>query len=199
MSLLDLAVSVARKGLSAYFPSVAAVEVAKDLISEAVANKIRSEACARAYEILAQAHRSVMRTIVGQNAVLLLSLLPVYGLRSAWPFYVAYLAVAGHSGYSAAKHWPLLKHLCRSRSITATLSNEVQTALETELMQRQFYERKVVEWLGPDLKKLSDEIAQKLKPDVVAACTSMGVTLVLAFVAFRLFAIPLLEHQALLH
>lgn len=64
---------------------------------------------------------------------------------------------------------------------------------------REFYERKAVEWLGPDLEKLSEEVASKLRPDVVAAGVNIAFTLCMAFIAFRVFAIPLLEARALGH
>lgn len=186
-----------KPALTSIFPAFAAVDVAREFISEQVAQRIRELAYAKAYELLAQSHRGVVTTIVWQNALLLLSLVPVYWLHSAIPFYVAYVCVAGYSLYSVIQVWPLVARLFKTRSITGTLSHEVLMAINTELTQRQFYERKAVEWLGPDLKKIADEIARKLKPDVVAAIGNMTCTLLLAFVAFRLFAIPLLEHRAL--
>ncbi len=201
MAWYEKLIDAAKDGLTAYFPALGAVEAARDFISEAVAQKIRDEACQKAYALLAQTHHRVVRTILWQNATLLLSLLPVYLLQSALPFYVAYAGVAGYTLYSLAKAWPLVARLTarlvRTRSITQTLSHEVLDAINEELTLRQFIERKAVDWLGPDLKKLSDDIARKLKPDVLAAVGNMALTLLLAFVAFRLFAIPLLEHRAL--
>lgn len=197
MSFFDSALKFAKENLGNVFPALAAVSAAKDVLSEAVAERIRGEACAKAYALLAKTHRDVVTTIVWQNGALILSLAPVYYLHSAVPFYIAYAGVAGYSLIALGQQWPVVRKLCVTRSITATISGEVQLALEQELTQRQFYERKAVAWLGPDLKKISDEIAVKLKPDVVAAATNMATTLFLAFVAFRLFAIPLLEQQAL--
>ena len=178
-------------------PTKGPVDVAREFMSEAVAERIRGEACTKAYELLAKAHREVIRTIIWQNALLLVSLLPVYMLHSPWPFYVAYAAVAGYSIYAVGRYWPQLVRLVKARSITGALAAEVQAAMETELTQRQFYERKAVEWLGPDLKRIADDVAKKLKPDVVAAASNMAITLFLAFIAFRLFVIPLLEHRAM--
>jgi hypothetical protein len=199
MEWWDKMVTAAREGLSKVIPSLNPVDAARDYISEAVAQRIREEACAKAYALLAQTHRNVVTTIVWQNAVLLLSLLPVYLTHSPLPFYIAYIGVAGYTCYSVAKSWPLVKRIIRTRSVTETLSLEVLAAIETELTTRQFIERKAVEWLGPDLRKLSDEVAKKLRPDILAAVGNMAITLLLAFVAFRLFAIPALEHRALLH
>ncbi|MDR9836982.1 MULTISPECIES: hypothetical protein [Herbaspirillum] len=198
MEWLQNVLGVARATLTKVFPILGVVDAAQEFISESVAQRIRDEACTKAYAILAKTHRAVLTTIVWQNSVLLGSLLPVYWLRSPLPFYVAYVGVAGYSVYSVVSMWPLIRRLATTRSITATLSLEVLEAIKAELTQRQFIERKAVEWLGPDLKKISDEVAKKLKPDVLTAVANMGITLLLAFVAFRLFAIPLLEHKALL-
>lgn len=197
MDWFGRAVGAGKAALTQFFPSLGAVDAARDFISESVAQRIRDEACTKAYALLAQTHRSVLTTIVWQNAALLASLMPVYFLHSAWPFYIAYAGVAGYSAYSVWNMWPLVKRLAKTRSITQTLSQEVLSAIEAELTQRQFIERKAVEWLGPDLKNIADDIARKLKPDVMTAVANMGITLLLAFVAFRLFAIPLLEHRAL--
>ena len=105
--------------------------------------------------------------------------------------------MAGHSIYSASKAWPLLRRIVRTRSVTGAISQEVQSVIEAELTERDFIERKAVEWLGPDLKTIADDIARYLRPDIVAAAANMALTLVLAFVAFRLYAIPMLEHRAL--
>jgi hypothetical protein len=136
-------------------------------------------------------------SIAWQNGLLLLSLIPVYFLHKAWPFYLAYCGVVAYSGYSVFQLRGVLARLLETRSITKTISQEVKEAIEAELTQREFYERKAVEWLGPDLEKLSDDVAHKLKPDVVAAGLNMTFTLLMAFIAFRVFAIPLLEARAL--
>lgn len=126
-----------------------------------------------------------------------MSLLPVYLLHSAIPFYAAYSVVAGYSLQSLTEYRHVVLRLLKTRSVTQTLSTELLKAIEEELTLRDFYERKAVEWLGPDLRKLSTEIAVKLKPDVTAAAFNMAVTLLLAFTAFRVFAIPALEYKAL--
>jgi len=72
----------------------------------------------------------------------------------------------------------------------------VLDAIKIELTRRDFIERKAAEWVGPDLKKVSDQVARQLKPDIVAAFVNMALTLLPAFVAFRLLAIPMLEHRA---
>lgn len=191
--------NAAKSGLMSVFPALGAVDAAKDFISEAVAQRIRDEACAKAQALLTQAHRDVIHNIAWQNGLLLLSMLPVYLLRSPAPFYVAYACVAGYSAYSVFQSRALIGKLLRTRSLTQTLALEVREAVELELTQRQFYERKVVEWLGPDLDRLSHDVALKLRPDVRAAVVNMAFTLLMAFIAFRLFAIPLLEHKALMH
>jgi hypothetical protein len=197
MSWFQKAIDAAKATAISMFPALGVVDAARDYVSEAVAQKIKAEACAKAYELLAQTHRNVITTIVWQNALLFLSLIPVLLLHSPIPFYLAYTVVAGYSIYSVKKSWPMLERMVRTRSVTQTVSTEVLTAIQAELTQRQFYERKVVEWLGPDLRIIADDVAKKLKPDVVTALTNMAFTLLLAFVAFRLFAIPLLEHKAL--
>jgi hypothetical protein len=189
----------AKSQMTSLFPALGAVDAAKDFISEAVAQRIRDEACAKAQALLTKAHHDVLRNIAWQNGLLLLSIMPVYVLHSAAPFYVAYACVAGYTAFSVFQSRRLVLRLLRTRSVTQTLALEVREAIEQELTQRQFYERKAVEWLGPDLTKLSADVARKLRGDVLAAVTNMGFTLFMAFVAFRVFAIPLLEQKALLH
>ncbi|WP_157641863.1 hypothetical protein [Burkholderia ubonensis] len=191
--------TAAKSTLSSMFPAFGAVDAAREFISEAVAQRIRDESCTKAHALMAAAHRQVLFNIMWQNGLLMLSLIPVYFLHEPWPFYVAYTCVAGYTLYSVIQSRALIQRLCRTRSVTQTLALEVREAIETELTQRQFIERKAVEWLGPDLKQLSEDVARKLKPDVMAAAFNMAFTLLMAFIAFRLFAIPLLEHQALTH
>lgn len=195
MGWFDRISSMAGGALKSAFPAVEVVSAAKDFMTEAVANRIREEARNRAYEMLAQSHRSVVTTIVAQNAALMMSLVPVYYLQSAIPVYAM---VAAYSLYQVTKAWPIAVRFMRTMSITESISLEVLEAINTELVQRDFIERKAVEWLGPDLKHVSDGVARQLKPDIVAALVNMALTLLLAFIAFRLFAIPMLEHKALL-
>jgi len=178
-------------------PTFGVVSAAKDFVSEAVAAKIKAEASARAYELLARTHRSVVTTIVVQNAALFASLIPVYLLHSGWPFYVTYAGVAGYSVYTVVNSWPVIRRLVATGSLRETINTEVLLAIEAELTQRQFYERAIVEYLGPDLKAVAEDVGTRLLPDIRAAVVNMTLTLVLAFIAFRLFAIPMLEHRAL--
>lgn len=189
----------ARSALSTIYPAFGAVDAAREFISEAVAQRIRDEACIKAHALMAETHRKVIFNIIWQNGLLMLALVPVYLLRTPWPFYIAYACVFGYTLYSVVDSRKLIMRLCRTRSVTRTLALELREALETELTQRQFYERKAVEWLGPDLEKLSEDVARQLKPDVLVAVFNMAFTLLMAFVAFRVFAIPLLEHHALAH
>lgn len=187
------------KGKSA-LASIAPSDVfdgAKSLIADAVAERIRTEANAKARALIAQAHRKNIRTIAWQNGALMLSILPVYFLHAAWPFYVAYACVVASTLHSLYEVRGLLARLLRTRSVTKTLAAEVQEAICLELERREVYERKAVEWFGPDLATLSDKVARELKPEVMVAVANMAFTLLLAFVAFRVFAIPMLEHQAL--
>jgi hypothetical protein len=189
----------AKTALTSIFPALGAVDAAREFISEAVAQKIREEACIKAQALIAQAHRKVIFSIVWQNGLLMLSLVPVYLLRQPWPFYLGYACVFGYTLYSAYEYRAIIWRLCKTRSVTQTLALEVRGAIETELTSRQFYERKAVEWLGPDMKRLAEDVARKLKPDVMMAAFNMAFTLFTAFLAFRVFVIPLLEHQALMH
>jgi hypothetical protein len=198
-SLTSKLIGFARSALSTIYPAFGAVEAAREFISDAVAQRIRDEARLKAHALMAETHRKVIFNIVWQNGLLMLALVPVYFLRAPWPFYLAYACVFGYTLYSVMDSRQLIIRLCRTRSVTKTLALELREALETELTQRQFYERKAVEWLGPDLAKLSEDVADQLKPDVMAALFNMAFTLLMAFVAFRVFAIPLLEHHALMH
>jgi hypothetical protein len=193
--LLDAAKST----LSSVFPALGAVDAAREFISEAVAQQIRDKACVKAQALIAQAHRKVIFSIVWQNGLLMLSMVPVYFLRSPWPFYLAYACVFGYTLYSAYEYRAIIWRLCKTFSVTRTLALEVREAIETELMEGQLIQRKAVEWLGPDLERLSEDVARKLKPDVMGAAFNMAFTLFMAFIAFRVFVIPLLEHRALMH
>ena len=101
--------------------------------------------------------------------------------------------------YSIVESRHIILRLFRTRSVVQTLAHEIREAIEAELTQRGYYVQKVVEWLGPDLKEFSVDVARMLKPDVLAAAVNMAFTLFMAFLAFRVFAIPLLEQHALLH
>ena len=68
-------------------PAADAVLSVKDFVTEAVADRLRSEAKSRAYEMLAKTHRRVLVTTILQNAALMASAIPVYYLHSPWPFY----------------------------------------------------------------------------------------------------------------
>lgn len=197
MKFLEQLVSAAQARIREVAPVINGLFVAKDVLSDVVVQRIREEAQAKAQVILAQTHRNVLMTILWQNSVLLASLVPVYLLHSPIPFYLAYAVVTGYSIYAVATCWPLIYRLIKTRSVTQALAYEVQVALEKELVQRSLFERKAVEWLAPGIQTLSYDVATKLKKDVVAAATNMTVTIVLAFVAFRLFALPYLEHKAL--
>ncbi|MFP3637882.1 hypothetical protein [Paraburkholderia sp. SIMBA_054] len=198
-SLSARLLAAAKSTMTAMFPTFGAVTAAKDFISEAVAQNIREEACAKARTVLADAHRTVITNILWQNGLLMLAMLPVYLLRSAWPFYLAYAGVLGYTLYSVFQSRRIILRLCATRSVTQTLAAEVFEAIDAELQTRGIYQRKVVEYLGPDLKRVAQDAAVKLRPDVLAAAFNMGVTLFLSFVAFRLFVIPMLEHRALMH
>lgn len=198
MKFFDKLISAAQAQLKEAVPLLSGIFAAKDALSDAVVQRIHEEAQAKARAIIAQTHQTVLFTIFWQNAVLLASLVPVYFLHSAVPFYVAYAGVTVYTVYSVATSWPLIYRLLKTRSITKALAFEVQQALETELVQRSLFERKAVEWLAPGIQSLSYDVAAKLKKDVVAAATNMAVTLVLAFIAFRLFVIPYLEHKVLM-
>ncbi|PRC94823.1 hypothetical protein [Solimicrobium silvestre] len=173
------------------------LDAPKKAISDSIAAKIKLEATMRAYQILAGAHRSLINTILWQNALLLFSILPVYFLHSAIPFYIAYACVATYTTITFAQSWPQLMNCLKTRSLLIPIKSAVLQAIKAELCQLQFVERKVVEYLGPDLEELSSDIARQLLPDIRSALINMGLTLIMAFVAFRLTAIPMLEHRAL--
>ncbi|MGF6440243.1 hypothetical protein [Paraburkholderia youngii] len=197
MEWLDKVATAARSGLAQVFPAFGAVTAARDAIEEAVAQQIREAACAKGFEMLRQVHRNVLFTVAWQNSLLAASLLPVWVFRSPIPFYLAYAAVACYTVYSVATMRHIVLRLIKTRSVTDTVSAEVLNAIEVELGTLHFIKKKGIELLGPDLKKIADEVARKLRADVLAVAGNMALTLLLAFVAFRLFAIPLLEHRAL--
>ena len=197
MEWLDKVATAARNGLTQIFPAFGAVTAARAAIEEVVAKQIRDAACAKGFEILRQSHRSVLFTVIWQNSLLAVSLVPVWICRSPIPFYGAYAAVAAYTIYSLLKMRHVVVRLARTQSVTETVSGEVLAAIKAELADLHYIQQKGIELLGPDLKKIADDVARKLRPDVLAVVGNMALTLLLAFVAFRLFAIPLLEHRAL--
>lgn len=196
---LSQALDSAKTVINTVFPVFEAADAAKEAISDVVAQRIREEARAKAYAVLADTHRKVLFNIIWQNGLLLASLVPVYLLRSAVPFILAYACVVVGTMYSIVESRHIILRLFRTRSVVQTLAHEIREAIEAELTQRGYYVQKVVEWLGPDLKEFSVDVARMLKPDVLAAALNMAFTLFMAFLAFRVFAIPLLEQHALLH
>jgi len=196
---LSQALDSAKTVINTVFPVFDAADAAKEAISDVVAQRIREEARAKAYAVLADTHRKVLFNIIWQNGLLLASLVPVYLLRSAVPFILAYACVVAGTMYSIVESRHIILRLFRTRSVVQTLAHEIREAIEAELTQRGYYVQKVVEWLGPDLKEFSVDVARMLKPDVLAAAVNMAFTLFMAFLAFRVFAIPLLEQHALLH
>jgi hypothetical protein len=85
----------------------------------------------------------------------------------------------------------------RVRSLFLIVKQTISKEIENELGRLPVYGKKAIEYLGPDLDKLSHDIADELIPDIRAALIHMILTLVMAFIAFRLTAIPMLEHRAL--
>lgn len=173
------------------------VEASKNMISDAVASKIKDEATARAYELLAESHRTVIYTILWQNALLTASIFPVYYLHSAIPFYLGYGCVVAYTGWSVIKSWPVVKLLLRTWSIEGAVTQAVRAAIDEDLQARRYYQKVIVEFLSPDLDTISNSVAKKLTPDIRAVFLNMGITLLMSFLAFRLVALPLLEHRAL--
>jgi len=165
-------------------------------ITEVIANMIRDEARMQAYKLLAKSHRSAINTILWQNGLLLTSILPVHFFHSAIPFYIAYACVACYSVISVVQSWPQLKMWALTGSLITTIKCTVHEAILADLCQRHPLEQAVVQYLGPDLENVSNEIASEILPDIRAALINMGLTLIMAFIAFRLTAIPLLEHRA---
>lgn len=195
--MLQKIFDTAKSTLIKVVPALNVANAAKEMISEAVAQKIRAAADEKGKALMAQAHRNVVINVCAQNGALIASLVPVYFLQSAWPFYLAYAVVLGFNVLSMWRQRLVIGHLIEHRSLTATLAAEIHKAIEEELTQREFYERKAVEWLGPDLRALSVDIARKMRPDVIAAGINIGFTMLVSSVAFRIFIIPMLERQAL--
>lgn len=196
----DKATTLLKVATGTLIPSILvdkSLDASKNFISKQIADKIIGEASTRAYQLLAETHRSVIHTIIWQNSLLVLSLLPVYFLHSAVPFYVAYACVTTYTFVTLYQSLPLLKQFVETRSLHTMIKWAVRKAIDEELRQRQFYEQKIVEYLGPDLDVIADDVAFKLHPDIRAALINMGLTLFMAFIAFRLVAIPWLEHRAL--
>lgn len=105
--------------------------------------------------------------------------------------------MASYSALSVVQSWPRLKLWVLIGRLIKTIKCGVHEAILEDLCKRHPLERSAVQYLGPDLEKVSYEIAAEILPDVRAALINMGLTLIMAFIAFRLTAIPMLEHRAL--
>lgn len=93
----------ARSTLNSMIPAFGTVDAAREFIEEPVAQRIREEACTKAYALMAEAHRAVIFSIMWQNGLLMLSMIPVYFLHVPWPFYLAYAGVVAYTLYSTIK------------------------------------------------------------------------------------------------
>lgn len=173
------------------------VGTAKMIVSEAIAKKIEDEATVRAYQIMVSTHKEVTNTIIWQNGLLLASVIPVYFLKSGIPFYSAHTIVFLYSMYAIFNHKEYIFDFIRTKSILRVIQNAIRSAIDDELKNRHFYEQKVVEYLGPNLDKISSDIAQKLKSDIRNSIINICLTLVVSFIAFRLIVIPMCIDQAL--
>lgn len=197
MIYIDKLKELARSTLGKLTPGKRSVLDLVGMATDSLANVIREEARTQAYRFLAKSHRTVMFTIVWQNALLLASLFPVYLLHSALPFYLAYAVVASWSIYSTVQIWPFVRRMVTLGSLSASVAAELHSEMEAEIEKRQYLTRAAIKLLQPDLKKIAMDVASDIKADVMASALNMFFMLSMAFVAFRLFAIPWLEHRIL--
>lgn len=174
-----------------------ATEILPGFVSQSVAARIKEAAMFGAYEIMAKTHRTVLKTLIWQNGLLLISLPLVFLLHSAIPFYGAYGCVIGYTIWSMTHVWPQIVGLLVTRSLTKTISRTIRDAIQADLLRRDVFQRAVVEWFGPDLDKIAEEIAEDLLPDIRMYALNLAFTLGMAFITFRWFLIPMLEQRAL--
>ena len=172
-------------------------EVGSGMASTKIGDMIISDAKLSAYELLIKTHRSVMNTVLWQNGLLLVSIFPVHLMHSATPFYIAYTVVLTYTAVTSAQKWPLIQEAIEHRSIHKVVRRTVRKEINNSLEKTNMFARAVVEHFGPDLEQLSDDIAFQLTPDIRAMLINMCLTLFMAFIAFRMTIIPLLEHGAL--
>ncbi|MBC3861513.1 hypothetical protein H8K32_05315 [Undibacterium jejuense] len=172
-------------------------DAAQKIPESFIGEYIRGQARLGAYKFLFETHRSVINAILWQNALLLSSIMLVYFFQSAIPFYLAYAFVAIYSASIVLRSWPKLRQWFKFRSLFLIVKQTISEEIENELCRLPIYGKKAIEYLGPDLDTLSHDITDELLPDIRAALIHMGLTLVMAFIAFRLTAIPMLEHRAL--
>ena len=172
-------------------------DAAQKIPESFIGEYIRGQARLGAYKFLFETHRSVINAILWQNALLLTSILLVYLFQSAVPFYIAYSFVAIYSASVTLNAWPKLREWFKVGSLFLIVKQTISEEIENEVGKLPVYGKKAIEYLGPDLDALSHDITDELLPDIRAALIHMGLTLVMAFIAFRLTAIPMLEHRAL--
>ncbi|MFZ6690038.1 hypothetical protein ACO0K0_20065 [Undibacterium sp. SXout11W] len=172
-------------------------DAAQKIPESFIGEYIRCQARLGAYKFLFETHHSVINAILWQNALLLTSILLVYLFQSAIPFYIAYSFVAIYSASVVLNAWPKLLEWFKVRSLFLIVKKTISDEIENELGKLPVYGKKAIEYLGPDLDLLSHNITDELLPDIRAALIHMGLTLVMAFIAFRLTIIPMLEQRAL--
>lgn len=174
-----------------------ATEILPDFVAQSVATKIKETAMFGAYQIMAKMHRSVLKTMIWQNGLLLISLPLVFLLHSAIPFYLAYAYVIGYTVWSMHCVRPQIVGFLVTRSLQKTISRTIRDAIRADLLRRDVFQRKIVDWFAPDIDKIADEIAGDLLPDIRMYVLNLAFTLAMAFITFRWFLIPLLEQRSL--
>ena len=168
-------------------------EKSSESIEKDIVEKVRNQV----NQYLVQFHKDTVQTILWQNGLLMISIFPVHWFHSTAPFYIAYGIVLAYTIFKLSKFWPEMRLAAKMRGIRKAIKLILEENIMNELKTLPTVQRILVEQFGPDLDRLSNQISVEILPDIRAVAISSTLTLIMAFIAFRMTVIPLLEHMAL--
>lgn len=169
----------------------------RSLVCREVEKRALREAEAQAASLLRETRLGIYCAILWQNMLLISALWLSWRLASVIPFCLGYLVVASYSVGCVIRHRQHILQALRTRSLFAVLRGEVRDAIVAGLQRLGTIERLVVVHLGPDLEVLSENVARRIYPAVRSACFSLGATLTVSFLFFRVWLVPTLAHGLL--
>lgn len=179
------------------FPGAQMLKLVSDKLTATAEGALKDQIELQVYKRLMEFQHRTLLLVFWQNLALIASLFPVYWLRSPWPFYLAYVGVIAYTISSLWQSRAMLIDIAR-KGLLQTLSSAIQKSVDEEVANRSRIEQIAISWVG-DTRNLAADVALRIKRDALVLFSNLGVTLVLSFVTFRLFVIPLLETKAMGH
>lgn len=175
-----------------------AAHAVRSLAGREIERRALQEAEAEAARMIRSMRGGIYFAILWQNALLLAAIWISLHMASILPFCAAYLAVAGYSVWCVTQYRRPIREVFRTRSLYAVVRREVREAVCSSVSRLGWLERLVFVHLGPDLDALSERVAWCIYPMIRSACVSMGLTLGVSFLVFRVWLVPALA-RGMLH